>query len=164
MSLATCLRADERRSPRIVVRSSWQTVNIGDIAHTPGLFRLLEEYIPEAEVWLWPNSLGNEVKSILASRFPKVRILNGEADIKLAMKECDFLLHGSGPFLVGERDVARWTRETKKPYGVYGITFSDRNYSRNAIAPKFLKATIDVLSNARFVYFRDSVSLELAAN
>ena len=27
--------------PRILLRSSWQTVNIGDIAHTPGVIALL---------------------------------------------------------------------------------------------------------------------------
>lgn len=162
LTLTNDVWGDKKRAPRIVIRSSWQTVNIGDIAHTPGLLRLLEEYIPEAEVRLWPNALGPEVKAIIEARFPNVRILHGEADIKAAMKESDFLLHGSGPFLVGEREVARWGRETKKPYGVYGITFSERNYSRNVIAPASLNATIEALSNARFVYFRDSISLKLA--
>lgn len=43
------------RPPRILLRSSWQTVNIGDIGHTPGVIRLLEQYLPEAEVTLWPS-------------------------------------------------------------------------------------------------------------
>ncbi len=40
------------RPPHIVLRSSWQTVNIGDIGHTPGLLALLEKYLPEAELTL----------------------------------------------------------------------------------------------------------------
>jgi len=40
------------RPPRILLRSSWQSVNIGDIGHTPGALSLLEKYFPEAEVTL----------------------------------------------------------------------------------------------------------------
>jgi hypothetical protein len=45
------------RAPRILLRSSWQSVNIGDIGHTPGALALLQKYIPQAEVTLWPGSL-----------------------------------------------------------------------------------------------------------
>ena len=44
-----------QRPARILLRSSWQVVNIGDIAHTPGVLALLERYIPEAEVVLWAS-------------------------------------------------------------------------------------------------------------
>jgi hypothetical protein len=30
-------------------------VNIGDIAHTPGVLALLEKHLPEVEVRLWPS-------------------------------------------------------------------------------------------------------------
>ncbi len=40
---ASHLRAAVRRAPRILLRSSWQVVNIGDIAHTPGVLALLEK-------------------------------------------------------------------------------------------------------------------------
>lgn len=53
-SLATlitlALRAEEKkRAPRILLHSSWQVVNIGDIAHTPGVLALIEKLIPGAE-------------------------------------------------------------------------------------------------------------------
>ncbi|WP_410964488.1 hypothetical protein, partial [Salmonella sp. SAL4447] len=35
---------------RILLRSSWQTVNIGDIAHTPGMLALLEKHWPKDSV------------------------------------------------------------------------------------------------------------------
>jgi phosphoribosylformimino-5-aminoimidazole carboxamide ribonucleotide (ProFAR) isomerase len=44
VTLASISRAAGGRPPRIVLRSSWQTVNIGDIAHTPGVLHLLEPY------------------------------------------------------------------------------------------------------------------------
>jgi polysaccharide pyruvyl transferase WcaK-like protein len=162
LAIAPLASAREGRVPRIVLRSSWQTVNIGDIAHTPGVLHLLEKYLPDAEVRLWPSNIGNGVESILRSRFPKVAIVQGENAIKAAFKECDLLLHGSGPFLVAERDIERWTNATGKPYGVYGITFSDRNYSPKPLAPEAIAKTVEVLSAAQFVFFRDSPSLELA--
>ncbi len=40
--------AQARRPPRIVLRSSWQTVNIGDIGHTPGVLALAREAHPRS--------------------------------------------------------------------------------------------------------------------
>lgn len=162
MALARASAAPNDRKPRILLRSSWQTVNIGDIAHTPGVLRLLEKYLPGAEVRLWPSNVGNGVEKILKERFPNVLILKKQAEIRSAFSECDFLLHGSGPFLVAERDVDRWRKETGKPYGVYGITFSDRNYTTRALPAETVARTVDVLNGAAFVFFRDTPSLELA--
>lgn len=160
--LAACLRgAVGSPRPKILIRSSWQTVNIGDIGHTPGLIRLLEEFIPEAELRLWPSDVGRGVEAMLRRRFPRLVILKGEAAVADAIRECDFLLHGSGPYLVAEPDVARWQRETGKPFGVFGITLLDAApYLPERVVAT--RATVELLSAARFVYFRDSVSLALA--
>src|SRR6186713_976920 len=65
----------------ILLRSSWQTVNIGDIAHTPGVLHLLEQYLPDVEVRLWPSSVSNGVDEMLVKRFPKLKIMQGREDI-----------------------------------------------------------------------------------
>ncbi len=150
-ALAPSLRAADQRPPRIVLRSSWQTVNIGDIGHTPGVLALLEKYLPEAEVRLWPSSVDHGVREMLQRRFPKVGIVEGADAIKAAFDECDFLLHGSGPSFVAEKDVAKWRESTGKPFGIYGITVG-------SLSP----ATIELMNAAKFAFFRDSVSLELA--
>lgn len=150
-ALAPALRAAGKRPPRIVLRSSWQTVNIGDIGHTPGVLALLEKYLPEAEVRLWPGKVDNGVDEMLRRRFPQVPIIEGADGIRAAFAECDFLLHGSGPSFVAEKDVAKWRKETGKPFGIYGITMGSFN-----------PATIELMSAAKFAFFRDSVSLELA--
>ncbi len=146
----------------IVLRSSWQTVNIGDIGHTPGVLALLEKYLPDVEVRLWPSSVGNGVDELLRRRFPKVAILKTPDEQARALNECAFLLHGSGPSLVARKDVERWHKETGKPYGIYGITFPgvyspDPNASVTANP-----LDVELLSNARFALFRDSVSLAFA--
>ena len=61
-----------RRPLRLLLRSSWQTVNIGDIAHTPGVLHLLEKYLPDVEVRLWPSNVDNGVEEMLCKRFPKM--------------------------------------------------------------------------------------------
>jgi len=157
------LRATEaNRRPHILLRSSWQVVNIGDIAHTPGVLALLEKYIPEAEVRLWASSdLSDEVAAMEHRRFPNLRIVKGRigadgkatnAALQDAVDWCDFLLHGSGASLVAAQDVAAFRKYTGKPFGVYGITHGS-----------FLSGNDkDILSQARFAFFRDSVSLARA--
>ncbi|MBC8103683.1 MAG: polysaccharide pyruvyl transferase family protein [Cytophagales bacterium] len=138
------------RESRLLLRSSWGTVNIGDIAHTPGILHLLEQYLPDTEVRLWPTSVGNGVEEMLHKRFPRLVILKSPGDIQTALKECDFLIHGSGPSLIAHRDVARWRTETGgKPYGIYGITLTDVS-AQDA----------ELIRGARFAFFRDSVSLK----
>ncbi len=152
----------EKRSLRILLRSSWQVVNIGDIAHTPGVLTLIEKHIPNAEVILWASGdLSPEVSRMEQRRFPQLKIVKGtirddgqasNEDLADALAWADFLLHGSGPSLVAAKDVAAFVRHTGKPFGVYGITHGS-----------FLSGNDkDLLSQAEFVYFRDSVSLERA--
>jgi len=162
-ALAKTLRAaDAGRPPRILLRSSWQVVNIGDIAHTPGVLALLEKHLPEAEVRLWASAdLSAEVAAMQHRRFPHLRIVQGSigadgrassAELGEAVGWCDFLLHGSGPSLVAAGDVAAFVKHAGKPFGVYGITHGS-----------FLSGDdSNLLGRARFVFFRDSVSLARA--
>lgn len=165
LSLVSCIPAWAQQGKtgkkRLLLRSSWQTFNIGDIAHTPGLLALLEKYLPDTEVWLWPMDVGNGVEEILHRRFPEVVIVKDENMRMRAFKECDFLLHGSGPSLVGRAALSQWSRETGKPYGIYGITFPGIYAAKDAVI-KASPQDVSLLNKAAFVFFRDSVSLEFA--
>jgi hypothetical protein len=164
-ALVTALRAatPAGRAPRILLRSSWQIVNIGDIAHTPGVLTLIERYLPKAEVRLWASGdLSEEVIAMEHRRFPNLVIVkgtigaNGKAskpELADALAWTDFLLHGSGPSLVAARDVAAFAKHVGKPYGVYGITHGTN-------PPTADERT--VFDGARFVFFRDELSLKLA--
>lgn len=159
---ALVARPGQRRPPRILLRSSWQVVNIGDIAHTPGVLALLARYLPDAEVRLWASpDLSDEVVAMEHRRFPGLEIVKGTIGndgaasneaLSKAVAWCDFLLHGSGASLVAARDVAAFIAHTGKPFGVYGITHGSFLSGDDAA----------LLSQARFVFFRDSVSLALA--
>ena len=155
------VRADSGRPPRILLRSSWQDVNIGDIAHTPGVLALIEKYIPDAEVILWASGgLSEPVIAMEKKRFPKLKVVKGRIGdngsfsspaLGDAVKWADFLLHGSGPSLVGRNDVVAFAKHMGKPYGVYGITYGG--------SPE---GDRKVYSNAKFLFFRDTVSLAKA--
>ncbi len=146
---ATAASARSADAPhRILLRSSWQTVNIGDIAHTPGMLRLLEEHRPNDIVTLWPKGLNAAVERLLTDRFPKLVIARTKDDQEQALAACDFFLHGSGPGLVGAAEAER-ARQAGKPYGFAGITLSDEELTNHR----------GLLAGAKFVFTRDTESL-----
>lgn len=157
---AKSLRAADR-VPRILLRSSWQVVNIGDIAHTPGVLALLERHLPNAEVRLWASAdLSDEVAAMEHRRFPNLKIIKGtigsngrasDPDLQESLEWCDFLLHGSGPSFVAAKDVGAFVKHVGKPFGIYGITYGGADETVRTL-----------MSRAEFLYFRDSVSLERA--
>ncbi len=147
------------RRRRLLVRSSWQSVNIGDIGHTPGLLRLLETHLPDVDVTLWPVNVEHGVDDMLQRAFPRVRIAKGRLDadgrpatpeLRQAFESADMLVHGSGPSVVCQKDLESWRRTTGKPYGVYGVTVGAVDDGLR-----------DLLSGARFVFCRDTISLGL---
>ncbi len=153
VALAAALPAQARagRKPRMLVRNAWQSQNLGDIAHYLGLFELMEQFGIDADIYLWPSNLENGADALLARTFPKVTVLKGAAAISAAIKDCDFLLHGSASGFAAWKDVARWVEETHRPFGVCGISLTSND-----------PAPIRVLSQAAFVFFRESDSLATA--
>jgi polysaccharide pyruvyl transferase WcaK-like protein len=143
--------AQQGRPPRILLRNAWQSINIGDIAHYMGMLELLDQYVPDAEVRLWPSNLENGAEELLRKTFPRCVILTGKEAIATAFRECDFFLHGSSSGFAAWKDAERWVLETGKPFGVFGISLT-------STTPK----VFEVLDKAAFVFFRESVSLRMA--
>lgn len=176
-------------SSRILLRSSWQTVNIGDIGHTPGILSLLRRETREAAITLWPNNLDRGVREMLVRSFPRLSVLDAacapdlaEASpaVAAAFESADFMLHSSGPHLVGLAQLDLWRRRAGKPYGVYGVTIDPLAHApgdpecptegaslaeqRRQIAA-LPKDHLDerhraVLDGAAFVFCRDTLTLE----
>jgi hypothetical protein len=119
------------RPPRILLRGSWQSVNIGDIGHTPGALRLIEKYFPEAEMTLWHGTLGHGSDEFLKQAFPRLKFVTGAVGangrptspaLAAAWEETDFMLHGSGSGFGARAQLAAWHRATAKPFGVFGVS------------------------------------------
>jgi polysaccharide pyruvyl transferase WcaK-like protein len=146
------------KAPKILLVSGWQDVNIGDIAHTPGLIYVLQKYIPNAHIILWKRSEGEEVKNLLNKNFPTVKVVYGRVDqdknvdnkeVLDAINETDIMIHGSGPLLVGADNLACWLKNTNKPFGVFGTTLQNPNEYHQSI-----------LKKASFIFTRETTSIE----
>lgn len=145
-----------KAAPTILLKSGWQTVNIGDIAHTPGMLAVLEKHIPEARVVLWPIAVNDAVEKMLLSRFPRLTIAPPELRtnktppddaVRPLMEGCDFYLHGSGPNPMCQGQLRQWIRLTGKPFGFGGVTF-----------PSLNDPLAELLSQARFIGCRETRS------
>lgn len=151
--------SESRKKPHILLVSGWQTVNIGDIAHTPGMIHLLQTYLPEAKITLWPNDISMTEEAMLRRNFSSLEIVFGQlneqgvpdsAEVEKAFKDNDFMLHGSGPGIVGQSKLEAWRKITGRPFGVFGVTVE--NISQQ------LK---ELLNNAAFIFTRETASLKM---
>lgn len=148
-----------KRNPTILLVSGWQDVNIGDIAHTPGLLHILETFLPEAKLILWKKSGYNEkVSKIYNENFPRVKVLYGNVnnqkevdnpELLNAFNESDIMLHGSGPMLVAADHLATWINYTSKPFGVFGVTLQNPNEYHQ-----------EILKKAAFIFTRETHSIQ----
>ena len=173
------------RAPRVLVRSAWQSVNIGDIAHSPGALRLLERHFPAAEIVFWPRNLEFGARELLVKAFPRVRFVDGVIDsdgrpstpeLTRAFAECDLAVHASAAGFSASADFAAWQRITGKPYGILGITFDPvsrigpgllseggtlvelRAAMEKSPPGRLEPAMRTLLDGAAFVFLRDTIS------
>jgi polysaccharide pyruvyl transferase WcaK-like protein len=148
------------KSPKtVLLQSAWATKNIGDIGHTPGTLRFLEQYLPEAKVILWAAKTNAEVDAMLKRRFPSVEIVKGSLSetngaVQQAIKRCDFFLRGPG--MGQSTDFMAYCRTLGKPWGLQG-----QSYFPDMVTGPGAEARIALLNSAAFIYCRDSKSLNL---
>ena len=121
----------------ILVFFSWSHANIGDIGITPGLLRLLERHVPEAEVIVVANSKADETRAYLQKRFPNCKVVATpfrarqiSPEFRKAFDRADLVLYNSGTTLSYGRWEYDWhrtmpfamplimAREAGKPYGI----------------------------------------------
>lgn len=165
-----CARSSAKAPRHILLRGSWQTENIGDIAHTPGLLRLFEQYLPGATITLWPGKLDRGVEPLLRGRFPKLRIVRetnawrnphpraDDPTLEDAIGQAALLIHGSGSGLGAQADLERWRTQTGKPYGAYGVSPGTR-FATADPTPDFSPALRRTLEGAAFIFTRETRSL-----
>lgn len=127
-------------------------MNIGDIGHTPGLLRVLEERLPEARVILWKKSGRSKVHDMLRRRFPRVKIIYGgpgkNRHVTEAIGKADIMIHGSGPYVVGREHLEAWAARTGKPFGLFGVTIQHVGDELRGL-----------LQRSSFIYTRETASL-----
>ncbi|MCX6626413.1 MAG: polysaccharide pyruvyl transferase family protein [Candidatus Solibacter sp.] len=131
VAYSSALAAQTNRPPQILLRSSWQSVNIGDVGHTPGALDLIGKYFPEAEITLWPGRLEHGSREMLTRSYPKLKIAEGSLDgqnrpasaaLAKAWEEADLYLSGSGSGFPASNHAVAFQKATGKPVGVFGVS------------------------------------------
>ncbi|MSU48731.1 MAG: polysaccharide pyruvyl transferase family protein [Opitutus sp.] len=171
--------------PRILLRSSWQSVNIGDIGHTPGALSLLWKHFPEVEITLWPGELGHGARELLVKGYPRLRIAEGSVgsdgrptkpELAKAWAEADLYLSGSGSGFPAANHAVAFQKATGKPVGVFGVSndpISGISKGRDAeggtlvslraralkLPPTHLSADLRyIMDRAAFFFCRDTIT------
>jgi polysaccharide pyruvyl transferase WcaK-like protein len=148
-----------KEAPTLLITSGWQPVNIGDIAHTPGLIGLLKDRMPKARIILWKKSKNQGVEDMLTKHYPGLKIIHGSVDkafvpqseeVKQAFQQADFFVHGSGPSVVAQDYLEAWHRQTGKPFGIFGVTIG-------SVSP----ALKTLLQSASFIFTRETASIDV---
>ncbi len=150
------------RPQTLVLQSAWDTVNIGDIGHTPGTLRLLEQHLPELKVVLWAAKLDERVTAMLRRRFPKVEILQGsltgksERDeaLRQAIRGCDLFVRNSG--MGQDISFMQFCRDHGRPYGLFG-----QSYFPSMVEGPGSEERIALLNGASFIYTRETKTLKI---
>lgn len=176
--------AKSGRPPRILLRSSWQSVNIGDIGHTPGALSLLEKHFPEAEITLWPGELGHGARELLTKGYPRLKIAEGSVKgdkpttpaLAKAWEETDLYLSGSGSGFPASAHAVTFQKVTGKPVGVFGVstdpisgigggrepeggTLDEIRAKAAKLPPTHLSADLRyIIDRAAFFFCRDTIS------
>lgn len=161
-ALGSSVCAADGRAKTIVLQSAWDTVNIGDIGHTPGTLRVLEEHLPELKIVLWAMKLDDRVTAMLKTRFPKVTILQGnlfkqgESDLKLqeAVKNCDLFIRNSG--MGQDITFMQFCKKHGRPYGLFG-----QSYFPSMVEGEGSDERRDLLNAASFIYTRETKTLKI---
>lgn len=139
----------------ILLRSAWDTINIGDIGHTPGTLAVMERHLPGARVILWPMRIDARVEAMIRRRFPAVEWVRGkpgEPALEAALARSDLVLHNSGMNV--DMEVPSWCIARGKRFGYYGQSyfpfFPEGEKGREALR---------LLSRASFIYTREANTL-----
>lgn len=159
---ATALPAfGQTTKPRksVLLQCAWATKNIGDIGHTPGTLRFLEQYLPQANVILWAANTNAQVDAMLQRRFPTVEIVKGslsqkDGAVQQAIKRSDFFLRGPG--MGQSTDFMSYCQRLGKPWGLQA-----QSYFPDMITGKDGEERIALLNTAAFIYCRDSKTLNM---
>lgn len=161
-ALGGSVYAADGKPKTLLLQSGWDTVNIGDIGHTPGTLRVIEEHLPEVKVVLWAMKLDERVTAMLKTRFPRVEILQGsltgkgEKDeaLRQAVMGCDLFIRNSG--MGQDISFMQFCQKVGKPYGLFG-----QSYFASMVEGKGAEERIALLNAASFIYTRETKTLEI---
>lgn len=155
----------QKKRKTIVLWSGWDTVNIGDIGHTPGLLSLLQKYLPDVRIILIASTMNPAIRSMLEKRFGRIEIVVKdifgdkilEPDIRDILGDADLFIRNSNTG--SNTEYIHHLNEMGIPVGIFG----------QSLFPWFADGDAGILrvnqiNKADFVYCRESITLQLLKN
>lgn len=142
----------------VLLQCGWAVKNIGDIGHTPGTLRFLEQYLPDAKVILWAQHTNAQVDAMLMKRFPTLEIVKGPLSKKNgvaqeAIKRSDFFLRGPG--MGQSTDFMKYCNKIGKPWGLQA-----QSYFPDMVTGPGSEDRIALLDSGAFLYCRETKTLQ----
>jgi hypothetical protein len=154
--------APDHRRKTILLHSAWDTINIGDIGHSPGTLRIIERHLPGVHVILWASKLDDRIRAMIQRRFPAVEIVQGsltgktpaDDQLRAAIDRCDLFIRNSG--MGQDTSFMSYCRARGKPYGLYG-----QSYFASMVEGEGAAERIALLNHAAFIYTRETKTLAI---
>ncbi len=161
-ALGSPLLAANIQPKTIVLQSAWDTINIGDIGHTPGTLRVLEQHLPNVRIIVWAMKVDERILSMLQKRFPKVTFLQGKLDgkserdeaLRSAIIHSDLFIRNSG--MGQDLSFMQFCKKHAIPYGLFG-----QSYFPTMVQGDGASERIDLLNHAAFIYTRETKTLNI---
>jgi len=155
-----------KHQPVLLLITGWATHNIGDIGHTPGTLRYLENHFPEAQVYCWLHAFNPEILNMLRRRFPSVKLVEGgdldekgkasTPQLQEAFDKSDFVIQNSGMsynrFWSPPVSWLKASLSKNKHFGLYAQSF-------DGMRDQDVETVPDLLSSIDFIFCRDNESL-----
>jgi hypothetical protein len=148
-----------KKKKTVLLQCGWAVKNIGDVGHTPGTLRFMEQHLPDTHFILWAANVNQPVEDMLMKRFPQLEIVRGsltqkDGPVQQAIARSDFFLRGPG---MGQpTDFMKYCNKTGKPWGLQGQSYFD-----TMVKGEGAEERIALLSSAAFIYCRDSKTLQV---
>jgi len=117
-----------KKKKTILLCTGIQYANIGDGGHVTGILNLLNIYLSDAKIILWPVINVNEFDEMILRNWPDIEIVHADFIDGKPNNNSIEKIAGNIDFIIGghsQRDKTQWVSTTyKKPYGIIGVTVS----------------------------------------
>jgi hypothetical protein len=90
---------------RILLRTCWGTDTFGDLVSIPAICRLIQRFVPNTEVYIWPDKMNDDLRAMLEKNFTTLNLVTGKIndsgepdtqELKEAFESADLFLYSPG--------------------------------------------------------------------
>jgi hypothetical protein len=132
-------KVQQTQRNRILLRTGWGTDTFGDLASIPAAYRSIQRYVPNTEVYIWPDKMNDDLRALLEKNFTQLKMVTGEisksgqpdtTELKEAFDNANMFVYTpgarkkidwSGLGNGNETESISYCQNTGLPYVIYGL-------------------------------------------